>query len=115
MACMQDIGSGTESVAAPAGARVAVGRSGRGYAMVPMPASAPVEGEDMVYALSSGVAWGWVGSARDLIDSPESRARFRTLSAAGATLYRLGRVADALERMTIAWDLESTDPSRRAA
>ena len=100
---------------AASGARIAMGRSGRSYAMTPLPGTATVEGEDVLYALHSGTSWGWVGSAHDLIDSPESRARFRALAAAGAALYRLGTVADPLERMTIAWDIETTEARRRAA
>lgn len=100
---------------APAARRVATGRSGQSYTMILQSRSATVEGEDTLYALATGAAWGWVGSARDLIEDPESRARFRALSRAGAALYRFGTVADPLERMTIVWDIESGSIQRHQA
>lgn len=82
------------------------GRSGRAYDAVPLPVHAPVDGDDVLYALRLDGLWGWVGSAADLIASPESRARFKRLSRAGAALFRLASPADPLARMTAIWDLE---------
>lgn len=99
--------------------RSVIGRSGRAYDATPLSRHAAVEGEAMLYALRLDGLWGWVGSAADLIASPESRARFKRFSQAGAALFRVGNLVDPLARMTAIWDLEDVrdlpTPHRSAA
>ena len=86
------------------------GASGRLYALTPDQIDAfALSGTDL-YVVAEGPSVSWVGSAGDLIGDATSRARFRqAMQHADAVFHTIAPTGD-VERMTLAWDLESAQP-----
>ncbi len=87
------------------------GRSGRGYDLVAVPLESLSLADGGMVLLARGGLALWAGCADDVIADHHSRARFRLALAAADRAYRVARDGgDAVERMTLAWDLEGGEP-----
>lgn len=86
------------------------GRSGRFYALTPERLDAFGLATDGLYLLALGTSVMWVGSARDVIDDAQSRARFRLALDCADRAFAVDTDADDLSRATIVWDLEGAEP-----
>lgn len=86
------------------------GRSGRFYALMPERLdSFHLVGEDL-FLLARGTLPVWVGSAFDVINDAQSRARFRLALEAADRAFAVDVEADEVTRMTVVWDLEGAEP-----
>ena len=86
------------------------GRSGRYYALTPVPlADFTLEGNGL-YLIARGSNVLWAGSGHDVIADAQSRARFRLALATADRAFRVESGEDDVERMTIVWDLEGALP-----
>lgn len=86
------------------------GRSGRFYALAPERLETFVLARDRLYLLARGSLPVWVGSADDVVNDPQSRARFRLALAAADRAFAVETEGDALTRATTVWDLEGAEP-----
>jgi hypothetical protein len=86
------------------------GRSGRYYALSAEPLDRFALCDDELYLLARGPLVLWAGSGSDVIDDPQSRARFRLAIAAADRAFHVEAGVDDVERMTIVWDLEGATP-----
>lgn len=86
------------------------GRSGRFYALSPLRlADFTLEGNEL-YLIARGSVVLWAGSGADVIDDPQSRARFRLALATADRVFHVGGAQDDIERLTTIWDLEGGFP-----
>ena len=87
------------------------GRSGRTYLLDPIRVdSLSLEGTDL-YILARGSLVLWAGSSTDVVDDPQSRARFRLALTCADRAFRVADCDDDVARMTIVWDLEGATPA----
>jgi hypothetical protein len=86
------------------------GRSGRFYALTPEPLDVFSLHEDELYLVARGSMVLWVGSSADVIDDPQSRARFRLALTCADRAFHVEASEDDVERMSIVWDLEGATP-----
>lgn len=91
------------------------GKSGRAYALVAerFESFALVPGN--LYVVASGSLVLWVGSADDVVNDQQSRARFRLAMDCADRVFRLAAPADEVARMTVIWDLEGAEPAALSA
>jgi hypothetical protein len=87
------------------------GRSGRLYALSARRLDALSLGPGEIYLLALGGRALWVGSADEIVEDPHSRARFRLALDCADRAFRVEAGADPLERMTVVWDLEGSEPA----
>lgn len=86
------------------------GRSGRFYALEPLPLERFALTGDHLYLLTTGERVLWVGTADEVIAEALTRARFRVALGAADAAFRMDAPLGEIERMTIAWDLEGAEP-----
>jgi hypothetical protein len=86
------------------------GRSGRFYALNAEPLADFVLSQRGLHLLALGTQVMWVGSARDVIDDAQSRARFRLALDCADRAFAVEAGEDDLSRMTVVWDLEGAEP-----
>lgn len=86
------------------------GRSGRFYALLPLPVDAFALEGDGLYLLARGADVLWVGTAAEVIAEAARRAAFRTALRVANAAFHVALPQGEIERMTIAWDLEGAEP-----
>jgi hypothetical protein len=86
------------------------GRSGRFYALTSERLDSFALDTHSLYLLARGGVPMWVGSAHDVINDAQSRARFRLALAAADRAFLVEADGDELGRMTTVWDLEGAEP-----
>lgn len=86
------------------------GRSGRFYALVQERLDAFALTTSGLYLLARGTVPMWVGTADDVINDAQSRARFRLALEAADRAFLVESPGDELSRMTTVWDLEGAEP-----
>ena len=86
------------------------GRSGRYYALAPERLEDFSFRGDELYLIALGPMVLWVGAAADLVSDPVSRARFRLAMDCADRVFHVETSADAIERLTVVWDLEGAEP-----
>ena len=87
------------------------GRSGRMYGLIHERLDSFSLAHDGLYMIAKGSIALWAGSAGEVIDDQQSRARFRLALAAADRVFRLAdEVPDATTRATLIWDLEGAEP-----
>ncbi|MGV3491615.1 MAG: hypothetical protein ACO1OG_09870 [Devosia sp.] len=86
------------------------GRSGRFYALEPRPLHAFTFTGDELYLIALGHHVMWAGGAIDLVEDAVSRARFRLAMDCADRVFRVEASPDAVERLTVIWDLEGAEP-----
>jgi hypothetical protein len=86
------------------------GRSGRFYALTPERLDSFHLADNGLFLLARGTLPVWVGSASDVINDAQSRARFRLALEAADRAFAVEAEADDLSRMTVVWDLEGAEP-----
>ena len=86
------------------------GRSGRFYALTAEPLDGFSLRDNELYLVARGSVVLWVGSSTDVIDSHESRARFRLALTCADRAFHVEAGEDDVERMSIVWDLEGATP-----
>ena len=86
------------------------GRSGRFYALTPERLESFMLDRGRLYLLARGSVPVWVGTAEDVINDAQSRARFRLALAAADRAFAVAGDADEVSLMTIVWDLEGAEP-----
>jgi len=86
------------------------GRSGRFYALEPLRLEDfHFHGEEL-YLIALGPHVLWAGGAADLVEDPMSRARFRLAMDCADRVFHVETSPDAIERLTVVWDLEGAEP-----
>ena len=83
------------------------GRSGRFYALEPRHLDDFTFVGEELYLIALGHHILWAGGAIDLVEDAMSRARFRL---AMDRAFRVEASPDAVERLTVVWDLEGAEP-----
>lgn len=86
------------------------GRSGRFYALEPLRFDDFSFKADQLYLIALGHHVMWAGGAADLVEDPVSRARFRLAMDCADRVFHVETSADAIERLTVVWDLEGAEP-----
>lgn len=86
------------------------GRSGRYYALAPVDFTTFAFSGNELYLVALGSHVLWAGSANDIVEDSVSRARFRLAMECGDRVFHVESETDAVERMTILWDLEGAEP-----
>jgi len=86
------------------------GRSGRYYALEPLRLEDFCFKADELYLIALGPHVMWAGGAADLVEDPMSRARFRLAMDCADRVFHVETSADAIERLTVVWDLEGAEP-----
>jgi hypothetical protein len=86
------------------------GRSGRFYALEPLGLEDFSLKGDELYLLALGRHVMWAGGAADLVEDHGSRARFRLAMDCADRVFRVETHPDAIERLTVLWDLEGAEP-----
>lgn len=86
------------------------GRSGRYYALEPLRLEDFSFSGDELYLIALGPHVMWAGSAADLVEDHVSRARFRLAMDCADRVFHVEASADAIERLTVVWDLEGAEP-----
>lgn len=86
------------------------GRSGRFYALEPRPFADFTFNGDELYLVALGAHVLWAGGAMDLVEDAMSRARFRLAMDCADRAFRVEAHPDAIERLTVVWDLEGAEP-----
>ena len=86
------------------------GRSGRLYALSPERLDDFALRNDDLFLVTSGRLVLWAGSASDIINDAESRARFRLALDCADRAFHVDAGDDEIERMTVVWDLEGAEP-----
>lgn len=87
------------------------GRSGRIYALSPAPLHDFALSDNDLFLVARGHLVLWAGFADDVIHDAQSRARFRLALDCADRVFHLEAGDDAVERMTIAWDLGGAEPA----
>jgi hypothetical protein len=87
------------------------GRSGRIYGLIAERLETFTLAPDALYMIARGPVPMWAGSAADVIDDQQSRARFRLALAAADRVFRVAEAdPDPTARATMIWDLEGAEP-----
>lgn len=86
------------------------GRSGRLYALSPERLDEFALFNDDLFLVTRGHLVLWAGSAVDVIQDAESRARFRLALDCADRVFHVDAGDDEIERMTVVWDLEGAEP-----
>lgn len=86
------------------------GRSGRFYALTPVSLASFSLAGSALYLLAADDRVLWVGTAADVVADSASRQRFRAALLRGETAFRLTTPDNDVDRMTMAWDLETAVP-----
>lgn len=86
------------------------GRSGRFYALRPVPVDDFTLRPDELYLIARGSLVLWAGSSADLIEDAQSRARFRLALTCADRAFEVAAGDNEIERMTLVWDLEGATP-----
>ena len=86
------------------------GRSGRFYALEPLRLEDFSFKGDELYLIALGHHVMWAGGAADLVEDHVSRARFRLAMDCADRVFRVEATPDAIERLTVLWDLEGAEP-----
>ncbi|MDB5539894.1 MAG: hypothetical protein JWQ89_1621 [Devosia sp.] len=86
------------------------GRSGRYYALEPLRFEDFSFRGDELYLIALGHHVLWAGGAADLVEDHVSRARFRLAMDCADRVFHVETSADAIERLTVVWDLEGAEP-----
>lgn len=86
------------------------GRSGRYYALEAMRLNDFSFAGDELYLIALGNHVLWAGGSIDLIEDAVSRARFRLAMDCADRVFRVEATPDAIERLTVLWDLEGAEP-----
>lgn len=86
------------------------GRSGRFYALEPLRFEDFSFKGDELYLIALGHHVMWAGGAADLVEDHVSRARFRLAMDCADRVFHVETSADAIERLTVVWDLEGAEP-----
>ena len=86
------------------------GRSGRFYALEPLRLEDFSFRADELYLIALGPHVLWAGGASDLVEDAMSRARFRLAMDCADRVFHVETSADAIERLTVVWDLEGAEP-----
>ena len=86
------------------------GRSGRFYALEPLRLQDFSFAGDELYLIALGHHVLWVGGSADLIEDAVSRARFRLAMDCADRVFHVEASPDAVERLTVVWDLEGAEP-----
>jgi hypothetical protein len=86
------------------------GRSGRAYAFRAERMETFALDDDSLHLLAIGPHMLWAGTARDLVDSAESRARFRLAMSCADRVYRVEMPFSDGDQMLLLWDLEGALP-----
>lgn len=86
------------------------GRSGRFYALMPEPLERFSFRRNALYLVALGPMPLWAGSALDVVDDPESRARLRLALSCADRVFAVPAGTDPVERMSLVWDLEGAEP-----
>lgn len=90
------------------------GRSGRLYALRAERIESFVLRGEQLYLMARGSLVLWAGSADDLVNDSQSRARFRLALDCADRVFRVEAGDDHVERMTVIWDLEGAEPAAAA-
>lgn len=89
------------------------GRSGRIYGLIPERLETFSLAAHSLYLIAKGPIALWAGSATDVIDDQQSRARFRLALAAADRVFRVSdEPPDLTARATVIWDLEGAEPEQ---
>jgi len=86
------------------------GRSGRYYALRPERLEDFILRSNELYLIALGSMVLWAGSSDEVINDPQSRARFRLALATADRAFHVEAGEDDVERMTVVWDLEGAVP-----
>lgn len=86
------------------------GRSGRSYALRPLPLASFMLAPDRLYLVAIGSHVLWCGSGDDLVADPDSRARFRLAMDCADRAFEVDGAETPEIRMTVLWDLENAEP-----
>lgn len=86
------------------------GRSGRYYALEARRLDDFSFSDDELYLIALGSHVLWAGGSLDLIEDAVSRARFRLAMDCADRVFRVDATPDAIERLTVLWDLEGAEP-----
>jgi hypothetical protein len=86
------------------------GRSGRFYALDPVPLDRFALSEADLHLLAAAGRVLWVGTADQIIADAAMRSAFRTALAEADAAFRIAAPEAEIERMTLAWDLEGAEP-----
>lgn len=86
------------------------GRSGRYYALLPVPLSNFSLRTNELYLIARGSLVLWAGSGEDVVADAESRSRFRLALTCADRVFEVEAGDDHVERMTVIWDLEGATP-----
>ncbi len=86
------------------------GRSGRFYALEQLALDSFTFNGDELYVVALGAHVLWAGGGADLVEDSVSRARFRLAMDCADRVFRVEASPDAVERMTVVWDLEGAEP-----
>jgi len=87
------------------------GRSGRYYALTPLPVEHFALDSDGLYLLARGQDVLWVGTESEVVGDAARRAAFRTALRVANAAFRIAPPDTEIDRMTMAWDLESAEPA----
>ena len=91
------------------------GRSGRSYALTPLPLARFTLEPGGLFLVAKGGHALWVGSAEDVIADQASRSRFRLALGCADRAFRIETGTADDERLTTVWDLEGAGPEPGAA
>jgi hypothetical protein len=91
------------------------GRSGRVHQLQPCRFDAFRLEPGIVHLIARGNLVLWAGSPSEVVDDAQSRARFRLALDCADRAFSAGEARDALERMTLIWDLEGAEPIQDVA
>lgn len=86
------------------------GRSGRSYALKPLPLASFLLAPDRLYLVAIGNHVLWCGSGDDLVSDADSRARFRLAMDCADRAFEVDGTGNPDTRLTTLWDLEYAEP-----
>jgi len=91
------------------------GRSGRVYPLTPLSLREFSLADSQLHLVTLGPQVLWAGSARDIVQDAQSRARFRLALDCADRAYLAGECPDEIDRLTMIWDLEGAQPASDVA
>jgi hypothetical protein len=86
------------------------GRSGRFYALAPVPVASFSLSGTQLYLLAAHNRVLWVGTAAEVVGDASCRARFRTALSVADVAFEIAAPEGEIDRLTMAWDLEVAEP-----
>lgn len=98
----------------PRSGQLWLGRSGAAHLLAPLSLDRFMLDAGLTILARGGNVL-WVGSMREIVDDPMSRARFRLALASADRVFALDRVIDATEHGELIWDLEGAAPISAAS